>query len=60
MSEEKPTLNRAQRRKLDKEIKRAVKTGVGVDVRLAGYRVVRSDGTVKVAVGRQPGERSDT
>lgn len=56
MSQAKQSLNRAQRRALDREIKRTIKTGVGVDVRLAGYRVVRSDGTVKVAVGRQPGE----
>lgn len=53
---EQPALNRAQRRKLDREVKRSIKTGVGVDVRLAGYRVVRPDGTVKVAVGRQPEE----
>lgn len=53
-------LNRAQRRKLDREIRHAIKTGVGVDVRLAGYRVVRADGTIKYAVGRQPGERSDS
>lgn len=53
---EKPALNRAQRRKLDRDVKRSIKSGVGVSVSLAGYRVVRSDGTVKVAVGRQPGE----
>jgi len=51
---EKPALNRAQRRKLDREARRSLKTGVGVNVRLAGYRIVRSDGSVKVAVGRQP------
>lgn len=49
-------LNRAQRRKLDREVKRAFQTGVGVNVKLAGYRVVRPDGSVKVAVGEQPGE----
>lgn len=51
---EQPHLNRAQRRKLDQEIKRAVKTGVGVDARLAGYRVVRADGSVRYAAGKQP------
>lgn len=60
MSQDKQPLNRAQRRKLDREVKRGIKTGVGVGVTLAGYRVVRPDGTVKVAVGRQPGERSDS
>lgn len=54
--DQKPRLNRAQRRKLDREMRHNLKTGVGVDVRLAGYRVVRPDGSVKVAVGRQPGE----
>lgn len=54
--DEKPALNRAQRRKLDREVRRSIKTGVGVGVTLAGYRVVRPDGTVKLAVGRQPGE----
>lgn len=52
--DEKPALNRAQRRELDREVKRSIKTGVGVSVSLAGYRVVRPDGTVKLAVGRQP------
>lgn len=46
--------NRAARRKAERDIKKAIKTGVGVSVRLAGYRVVRPDGSVKVAVGRQP------
>lgn len=53
---EKPALNRAQRRKLDREVRNSIKSGVGVGVTLAGYRVVRPDGTVKLAVGRQPGE----
>jgi len=51
---EKPALNRAQRRKLGREIKKTIESGVGVDVKLAGYRVVRADGTVRYAVGRQP------
>lgn len=54
---EKPALNRAQRRKLDREVRNSIKSGVGVGVTLAGYRVVRPDGTVKVAVGRQPGDQ---
>lgn len=54
--DDQPKLNRAQRRKLDREVKRSIKSGVGVSVTLAGYRVVRPDGTVKLAVGRQPGE----
>lgn len=54
--DDRPALNRAQRRKLDREVRRSIKSGVGVSVSLAGYRVVRPDGTVKLAVGRQPGE----
>lgn len=56
MSQDKPLPNRAARRKAEREIKKAIKTGVGVNVRLAGYRVVRADGSVKLAIGRQPGE----
>jgi len=56
MSQDKSFPNRAARRKAEREIKRAIKTGMGVGVRLAGYRVVRADGSVKVAAGRQPGE----
>lgn len=48
--------NRAARRRAEREIRKAIKTGVGVNVRLAGYRVVRADGSVKLAIGRQPGE----
>lgn len=48
--------NRAARRQAEREIRKAIKTGVGVSVRLAGYRVVRADGTIKTAVGRQPDE----
>lgn len=54
MSQDKQFPNRAARRKAEREIKRAIKTGVGIDVRLAGYRVVRPDGSIKHAVGRQP------
>ena len=50
--------NRVARRKAEREIRKAIKTGVGVDVRLAGYRVVRPDGSVKLAVGKQPEEGS--
>lgn len=56
MSQDKPAPNRAARRQAEREIKKAIKTGVGVNVRLAGYRVVRADGSVKLAIGRQPGE----
>lgn len=56
MSQDKPLPNRAARRKAEREIRKAIKTGVGVNVRLAGYRVLRPDGSVKLAVGRQPGE----
>lgn len=54
--DEKPALNRAQRRKLDREVRNSIKSGVGVSVSLAGYRVIRADGTLKAAAGRQPGE----
>lgn len=47
-------MNRRQRRAAQRELKRMVKTGVGVDVRLGGYRVVRPDGTVKVQAGSVP------
>lgn len=56
MSQDKPAPNRAARRQAERKIKKAIKTGVGVTVHLAGYRVVRADGSVKVAVGRQPGD----
>lgn len=48
--------NRAARRKAEREIRKAIKTGVGVSVRLAGYRVVGPDGSIKYAAGRQPEE----
>lgn len=54
MSQVKQFPNRAARRQAEREIRKAIKTGVGVSVRLAGYRVIRTDGTVKVAVGQQP------
>lgn len=47
-------MNRAERRKAQRKIRKAIKTGVGVNVQLAGYRVVRSDGTVKAAAGIAP------
>ena len=47
-------MNRADRRKAERELRKAIKSGVGVKVGLAGYRVVRADGTVKFAVGRLP------
>lgn len=56
MSQDKQFPNRAARRKAEREIRKAIKTGVGVNVRLAGYRVVRADGSTKYAVGRQPEE----
>lgn len=49
-----PKPNRAARRKAERDIKKAIRTGVGVSVTLAGYRVVRPDGSVKLAAGRQP------
>lgn len=55
--QKKPAPNRAARRQAERDIKKAIKTGVGVSVRLAGYRVVRADGSVKIAVGRQPEEQ---
>lgn len=59
MNQDKPQPNRAARRKAEREIKKAIKTGIGVSVRLAGYRVVRPDGSIKISVGRQPeGENS--
>lgn len=58
MSQDKPAPNRAARRQAEREIKKAIKTGVGLGVRLAGYRVIRPDGSVKVAAGRQPGDQS--
>lgn len=54
MNQDKQPLNRAQRRKAERDLRRALKGGVGVGVTLAGYRVVRSDGTVKYAAGKQP------
>lgn len=48
--------NRAARRKAERDMRKAIKSGVGVSVRLAGYRVVRPDGSIKLAVGRQPEE----
>lgn len=48
--------NRAVRRKAEREIRKAIKTGVGIDVRLAGYRVVRADGSIKHSVGHSPKE----
>lgn len=56
MSQDKPLPNRAARRKAEREIKQAIRTGVGVSVRLAGYRVIRPDGSIKHAAGRQPEE----
>lgn len=50
-------MNRADRRKAQRELKKMIRTGVGVNVQLAGYRIVRPDGAVKVAVGKQPKER---
>lgn len=51
-------MNRRERRAAERELRKAIKSGVGVKVGvkvgLAGYRVVRADGTVKLAVGRQP------
>lgn len=52
-------MNRADRRKREREIKKMIKAGVGVKVTLSGYRVVRSDGTVKYAAGMQPSEKSE-
>lgn len=49
-------MNRADRRRAQRTIRKAIKTGVGVSVRLAGYRIVSADGRVKQAVGRQPGD----
>lgn len=49
-------MNRANRRRAQREIKKAIKSGVGVGVTLAGYRVVRPDGSVKQAAGKQPAE----
>lgn len=54
MNQDKKFPNRAARRKAQRDIKKAIKTGVGIDVRLAGYRVVRADGSIKHAAGRQP------
>ena len=47
-------MNRADRRKAERQFRKAIKSGVGVKVGVVGYRVVRADGTVKLAVGRQP------
>ena len=47
-------MNRANRRRREREIRKAIKTGVGVNVKLAGYRDVRADSTVKIAAGKQP------
>lgn len=51
--QKKPAPNRAARRAAERELRKALKTGVGVSVRLAGYRVVRADGSIRYAVGRQ-------
>lgn len=47
-------MNRADRRKAERQFRKAIKSGVGVKVGLAGHCVVKADGTVKLAVGRQP------
>lgn len=60
MSQHKQPLNRAQRRKAARDLRRAIKSGVGVGVTLAGYRVVRADGSIKYAAGTQPGEQNDS
>lgn len=51
-------MNRASRRKAQRELKKAVRTGVGVNVRLAGYRVIRPDGTTRVEAGLRPAEKA--
>lgn len=56
MNQDKPIPNRAARRKAERDLKKAIKAGVGVNVRLAGYRVVGRDGSVKLTAGKQPGE----
>lgn len=59
MSQDKQFPNRAARRKAERDIKKAIKTGVGASVRLAGYRVVSADGSIKQAVGSQPIDRRE-
>lgn len=54
MNQDRPLPNRANRRKAERDLKKAIKTGVGVNVRLAGYRVVRPDGSIKISVGQGP------
>lgn len=54
-----PKPNRAQRRQAQRELRKAIKSGVGLGVTLAGYRVVGPDGSVKVAVGKQPDGRRE-
>lgn len=58
MNRDNPRPNRAARRKAQRDLKKAIKSGVGLGVRLAGYRVVRPDGSAKYAAGRRlEGER---
>lgn len=47
-------MNRRERRAAERELRKAIKSGVGVKAGVVGYRVVKADGTVKLAVGRQP------
>lgn len=54
MSQDKQFPNRAARRQAEREIRKAIKSGVGIGVTLAGYRVVRADGSVKYQAGRAP------
>lgn len=49
--------NRAARKAAARQLKKAIKSGVGVSVKLAGVRVIAADGTVKYASGRVPEER---
>lgn len=52
-------MNRFDRRRAERELRRAIKSGVGVSAHLAGYRVIRPDGSVKIAVGKPPSERRE-
>lgn len=47
-------MNRRERRRAKRELKKAINSGVGIHVSLAGYRIVKADGSVNLAVGQQP------
>lgn len=50
-------MNRKQRRERERVIRKAVKTGVGVNVQLKSWRVIDRDGNIKQASNTEEAEQ---